>query len=35
VLLLSMYWKRLTTNGAMVGGWLGLIVAFGLTVLSP
>jgi cation/acetate symporter len=35
VLLLSMYWKGLTTKGAMVGGWLGLIVAFTLTVLSP
>jgi cation/acetate symporter len=35
VLLLSMYWKGLTTKGAMVGGWLGLVVAFGLTVLSP
>jgi len=35
VLLLSMYWRGLTTKGAMVGGWLGLVVAFGLTVLSP
>jgi cation/acetate symporter len=35
VLLLSMYWKGLTTKGAAVGGWLGLIVAFTLTVLSP
>ena len=35
VLLLSMYWKGLTTRGAAVGGWLGLIVATGLTVLSP
>ena len=35
VLLLSMYWKGLTTKGAAVGGWLGLIVATGLTVLSP
>ena len=35
VLLLSMYWKGLTTKGAAVGGWLGLIVAFVLTVLSP
>ena len=30
-----MYWKGLTTKGAAVGGWLGLIVAFTLTVLSP
>ena len=35
VLLLSMYWKGLTTKGAAVGGWLGLIVATVLTVLSP
>ena len=35
VLLLSMYWKGLTTRGASVGGWLGLIVATTLTVLSP
>ena len=34
VLLLSMYWKRLTTRGAAVGGWLGLITATVLTVLS-
>ena len=34
VLLLSMYWCGLTTRGAAVGGWLGLIVAFVLTVLS-
>jgi cation/acetate symporter len=35
VLLLSMYWKGLTTLGAAVGGWLGLITALVLTVLSP
>ena len=35
VLLLSMYWKGLTTRGAMVGGYLGLVTAVGLTVLSP
>ncbi len=35
VLLLSMYWKGLTTRGAAVGGWLGLITAVVLTVLSP
>ena len=27
VLLLSMYWKNLTTRGAMIGGWLALISA--------
>ncbi len=35
VLLLSMYWKGLTTRGAMAGGWAGLLTAFTLTVLSP
>ena len=35
VLLLSMYWKGLTTRGAATGGWLGLIAAVTLTVLSP
>ncbi|MCD4865549.1 cation acetate symporter [Pseudomonas sp. PLB05] len=35
ILLLSMYWKRLTTRGAMIGGWLGLITAVGLMVLGP
>ncbi|MFX6027507.1 cation acetate symporter, partial [Acinetobacter baumannii] len=32
VLLLSMYWKKLTTRGAMIGGWMGLITAVGLMV---
>ncbi|MBD1551421.1 cation acetate symporter [Pseudomonas typographi] len=35
VLLLSMYWKRLTTRGAMVGGWMGLVTAVVLMVLGP
>ena len=35
VLLMSMYWKGLTTRGAVLGGWLGLISAVVLTVLSP
>ncbi|MBO3274399.1 cation acetate symporter [Pseudomonas schmalbachii] len=35
VLLLSMYWKKLTTRGAMIGGWLGLITAVGLMILGP
>jgi cation/acetate symporter len=35
VLLLSMYWKNLTTRGAMVGGWLGLITAVVLMILGP
>ena len=35
VLFLSMYWKKLTTRGAMIGGWLGLATAVALTVLGP
>ena len=35
VLLLSVLWKKLTTRGAVVGGWLGLITAVVLTILSP
>ncbi|MEK1907353.1 MAG: cation acetate symporter [Pseudomonas sp.] len=35
VLILSMYWKKLTTRGAMIGGWLGLITAVGLMILGP
>jgi cation/acetate symporter len=35
VLLLSMYWRGLTTRGAFIGGFLGLIGAITLTVLSP
>jgi cation/acetate symporter len=35
VLLLSIYWRGLTTRGAVIGGMLGLISAVVLTVLSP
>ena len=35
VLLLSMLWKGLTTRGAVIGGFAGLISAVGLTILSP
>jgi len=34
VLLLSMYWKRLSTRGAVIGGFAGLVTALVLTVLS-
>ena len=34
-LLLSMYWKNLTARGAVLGGFLGLVSAVVLTVLSP
>lgn len=35
VLLLSMYWRGLSTRGAVVGGFLGLVSAVTLTVLGP
>ncbi len=35
ILFLSMYWKKLTTRGAVIGGWLGLLTAIGLVILSP
>jgi cation/acetate symporter len=35
VLLLSIYWRGLTTRGAVCGGTLGLISAVTLTILSP
>ena len=35
VLLLNMYWRRFNTTGAVLGGWLGLVSAVALTVLSP
>ncbi|MGE5504051.1 MAG: cation acetate symporter [Actinomycetota bacterium] len=35
VLLLSMFWKGLTTRGAFVGGFLGLIAAVACVVLGP
>jgi cation/acetate symporter len=34
VLLLSMFWKGLTTRGAMIGGLLGLVSAVAMVVLS-
>jgi cation/acetate symporter len=35
VLVLSMFWRKLTTRGAVVGGYLGLASAVILTVLGP
>ncbi|MFC3150607.1 cation acetate symporter [Litoribrevibacter euphylliae] len=35
VLFLSMYWKGLTTRGAMIGGWIGLLTAVALVILGP
>lgn len=35
ILLLSMYWRRLTTRGAVIGGALGLFTAAILVILGP
>lgn len=35
VLFLSMYWKRMTSLGAVIGGMVGLITALVLVLLSP
>ena len=35
VLILNMYWRGFNTAGAVLGGWLGLVSAVVLTVLSP
>ncbi|MGV7962262.1 cation/acetate symporter ActP [Photorhabdus tasmaniensis] len=35
IIFLSMYWRKLTTRGALTGGWLGLITAVVLMILGP
>jgi cation/acetate symporter len=35
LLLLSMYWRRLTTSGAVTGGWVGLGVGIALLIFGP
>lgn len=35
VLIMSMFWKDMTTRGAVIGGWLGLISAVVMVVLGP
>lgn len=35
ILALSIYWKGLTTRGALIGGIAGLVSAVGLVILSP
>jgi cation/acetate symporter len=35
VLLMSLFWKDCTTKGAAAGGFMGLVSAFTLTVISP
>ena len=34
VLIMSVFWSKMTTRGAMIGGWIGLTVAVVLTVIS-
>jgi cation/acetate symporter len=34
ILILSIYWSKLTTRGAFIGGFLGLVTAIVLVVLS-
>ena len=35
VLVMSMYWKNMTTRGAVIGGWLGLSSAVIMVLLGP
>ncbi|MDY0051927.1 MAG: cation acetate symporter [Aliarcobacter sp.] len=35
ILFLSIFWKKLTTRGAFIGGFIGLITAVVLVILSP
>ncbi len=35
VLLMSMFWSKMTTRGAVLGGWIGLISSVTLLVLGP
>ena len=35
ILFLSIYWSKLTTRGAFIGGFMGLITAVSLVILGP
>lgn len=35
ILLMSMFWGKMTTRGAVIGGWLGLISSVTMLVLGP
>jgi len=35
ILFLSIYWSRLTTRGAFIGGFMGLLTAVALVILGP
>jgi cation/acetate symporter len=32
---MSMFWSKMTTRGAVVGGWLGLVAAVVMVILGP
>lgn len=34
VILMSIYWRKMTTRGALAGGWLGLVSAVSMVILS-
>ena len=35
VVILSLYWRKLTPAGALLGGLVGLVASVGLIILSP
>ena len=35
ILFFSMFWQKLTTRGALVGGWVGLLSAITMVILGP
>ncbi len=35
ILIMSMYWRRMTTRGAILGGVVGLVSSIGLIILGP
>jgi Predicted symporter len=35
ILLMSMFWGKMTTRGALLGGWLGLLSSVTMLVLGP
>jgi len=35
ILFFSMFWEKLTTRGALIGGWVGLLAAVSMVILGP
>ena len=35
ILFFSMFWEKLSTRGAVIGGWVGLLSAIGMVILGP